>query len=451
MYYGRCVEPLAFSLDSNSVHQQFQSPLFGTLPTEIRDTIYEYAFTDCTSNPMNADNPHRRSAHSNHTSFQAKPERKELPVCDVAVKFLETCKAVYLEAYKLPFLLNPFILYHFGALPSYDICRPRFLKLVPWQFALISHLDISLQQIALEGETLKKYLHVWRAKERSAGCVVAPRFYQETRNSYPGPIVQSFNFGLLSVLPCEDGVPVALQTKSSHFSQHQKRPNSVTSTARAMVARPLTRLTLRLSRTDWWTWADRPNEITVGQLGLDPAFGDGGSGENQRPVQPRMLQFARERQAGQFPNPYYKDPAPSKYEGTWGAEVGKLSDLKVLELVLETFEEKKSQLDTVIECAKTWKFPLEPKSSADPSEDHYELVWDGEIEEANWTCERQIAIERFGPPPISATRLGHIVPLNPSWGNGVTYLGEWQTQNPDVAVSIIRFRRQKVDRDYTMA
>ena len=52
MYYGRHVEPLAFSIDAATVNPQYFCPLFAVLPTEIRDTIYEYAFTDCTSAPF---------------------------------------------------------------------------------------------------------------------------------------------------------------------------------------------------------------------------------------------------------------------------------------------------------------------------------------------------------------------------------------------------------------
>ena len=57
--------------------------------------------------------------------------------------------------------------------------------------------------------------------------------------------------------------------------------------------------------------------------------------------------------------------------------IGKLPDLRTLELVLETFEEKKAQLDAVVECAKTWRFPLVGEK--------FELVWSGDVEETKWS------------------------------------------------------------------
>jgi hypothetical protein len=53
-----------------------------------------------------------------------------------------------------------------------------------------------------------------------------------------------------------------------------------------------------------------------------------------------------------------------------------LQDLKVLELILETFPVKKSQLDTVVECAKIWKFPLQ--------DTQWELAYHN-VESMSWT------------------------------------------------------------------
>lgn len=56
-----------------------------------------------------------------------------------------------------------------------------------------------------------------------------------------------------------------------------------------------------------------------------------------------MVALAASRRSGQHPD----------YTSTWGGDIGKLPDLKTLELVLETFSAKKHQLDTVVECATT--------------------------------------------------------------------------------------------------
>ncbi|KAF2115097.1 hypothetical protein BDV96DRAFT_600230 [Lophiotrema nucula] len=371
MFYGRRVEPLAFDLEAAPVMSQDCCPLFALTPREIREMIYEYAFTDCTSNPPDWDNPYRDNPYRREEG----DNRVNLPETDIAIGFLQTCRAVYLEAYHLPILLNRFTVYKFGNLPSYDICRPRFIELAPWQFALIQGLDISLQQIALEGDKLSKYLKIWRAKERHKGAVIAPRFYQESRSTYRNQMTQSFNFGILPRSgPLEDGMKMHLSYKSSLYP-HNIYPGL--STARVMVARPLTHLTLRLSRTDWWTWGDMPTEDVMRHLALDPAIGNGGSDQNARSTAPKMVQFANDRRAGFWPGySSQQDNAPQQYTSTWGAEITKLPDLKTLELVLETFEDKGGQLDTVIECAKTWEFPLEDSKD--------KLAWTGKVEIANY-------------------------------------------------------------------
>ena len=118
------------------------------------------------------------------------------------------------------------------------------------------------------------------------------------------------------------------------------------------------------SRTDWWTWTDHPNtRENEEQLALDPA-----SGKLTRPLLNDMLALATQRRAGQHPQ--YE-------EGTWGSIVGMLPDLKTFELILETFLEKKRQLDVVVDCVRTWKFPLK--------DTQYELVCDGKVEELSWS------------------------------------------------------------------
>ncbi|KAF2662643.1 hypothetical protein K491DRAFT_709987 [Lophiostoma macrostomum CBS 122681] len=439
MYYGHHVEPLAWSIDPGSVNPQENSSLFARFPPEIRDTIYEYALTDCTSNPFNTDKPARRPMYSSNPF-------RGLPSTDIAFPLLQSCKAVYLHAFKIPLLSNPFNIYRFGSLPSYDTTRPRFLNLAPWQFALIHRLDISVQQTNLEGGYLATYLDTWRAAERHSRYVVAPRFYQETRKTYPGPVMQSFCFGLLSVTPNEDAIPVTLPTKSSNYPTtairgENRSPFSVTQTARAMVARPMTHLTLRLSRTDWWTWTDTPSAPTVDHLGLDPALGDGRGREHERPAHLRMMNLAAERRAGQWPNPWGQHPPPTAYTGTWGASIAKLPDLKVLELILETFGTKKAQLDTVIECAKTWRFPLDGGK--------WELIWDGKVEDASYQHavpgqQRYTSMSTDLEEALYGLDDSELESNDEDSDQNWIANQSWITEDSTVVVRIIRFRRARI-------
>jgi hypothetical protein len=79
-----------------------------------------------------------------------------------------------------------------------------------------------------------------------------------------------------------------------------------------------------------------------------------------------MLALAAARRSGQHP----------VYTSTWGATIRALPDLKTLELILETFSVKRCQLDAIVECAKTWKFPLH--------DTQYELTYDGRVESTKW-------------------------------------------------------------------
>lgn len=124
LYYGRPIEPLAFYLSSFSdVNHQLQCPLYGVLPTEVRHLVFEYALVDGGAPLPNNDNIFRRQpANSAHIASM-----------DVACTLLQTCKAIYLEAYRLPMLINGMAffssdLYSRVSL-GVNVCRTRFTEL----------------------------------------------------------------------------------------------------------------------------------------------------------------------------------------------------------------------------------------------------------------------------------------------------------------------------------
>jgi hypothetical protein len=85
---GRPVEPLAFYLPPFvDVSQQKQCSLYSVIPKEIRDLIFEYALSD-----------------NSVPSFDEEGGDRSTP--DLACALLRTCKAVYLETYRLPILLH---------------------------------------------------------------------------------------------------------------------------------------------------------------------------------------------------------------------------------------------------------------------------------------------------------------------------------------------------------
>ncbi|KAF2640376.1 hypothetical protein P280DRAFT_518787 [Massarina eburnea CBS 473.64] len=362
-FYHRRLEPFAFAIENDPCNPQHESPLFTTVPMEIRNMIYEYALTDCTSHPPNRDNVFRRYP----------PRGSKLPLSDIGTALLQTCRAVYLETYKMPILLNPYIVYNFQFRQTQ---RPKLMKLAPWQYALIQSLDISLQQIALEQGELAGYIERWSPVKRSQGVdgafYVMPRFYR--------------SFCLVHSATAKDGDTILLPNNPRASYDKNLSTFSPKSEARAMLARPLTRLTLRLSRTDWWTWASPPEQANTQHLHLDPTL--------KHPSKNQMMQLADQRRAGTHP----------QIGESWGKCVASIPSLKTLELVLETFAPKRLQLETVVQCAKTWKFPLLSSGA--------ELVWDGRVEQANWTKDPE---------------------LDPHWSGQIGHF----------EVRIVRYRRQK--------
>ncbi|KAH6638798.1 hypothetical protein C7974DRAFT_387320 [Boeremia exigua] len=352
-FYGRPIEPLAFCLPPYwQIKQQTSCPLYSVLPEEIRLLIFQFALTDDDALKLD-DNMFRRESGTD----------ADVARSDVACALLQTCKAVYLEAYRLPMQLNGYQSYRIYGRP-----RPNLGRIAPWQYALIQRLDSSLQQVSLEGVDLEYALADWKPAIRHAGAYVAPRFYNDRRRDYrPENVTQAHVFGLVECSkdtnPCmQDGDRVTLSQGWNEPSGTYPDDYPRTFTARAMIARSITHLTIRLSRTDWWTWTEDPSTTDQDkQLALDPACGGA-----DRPSVADMLALAASRRSGQHP----------AYTSTWGSVIGTLPGLKTLELVLETFAVKKHQLDVVVECAQTWKFPLHGTRC--------ELAHDGRVEAMRW-------------------------------------------------------------------
>ncbi|KAF2478097.1 uncharacterized protein BDR25DRAFT_7992 [Lindgomyces ingoldianus] len=71
-------------------HQQTQSPLFSTLPSEIRNLIFEYALCECQdeTDPVDSQSRHFRPGHEYKTRIET--------------ALLQTCRLIYYEAQAIP-------------------------------------------------------------------------------------------------------------------------------------------------------------------------------------------------------------------------------------------------------------------------------------------------------------------------------------------------------------
>lgn len=143
--------PLAVVLKAKPecIQMQSECPLFVTIPAEIRDLIWLFAFIryEDFRHPYDLSKRYARPG-------QAAQSR-------IAVELLRTCQAVYIETFLLPFVLNPMRIFdgdHLDDPPETTLkATPASfglpLKLRTWQFAAISKLDLTVQQCMLEGGT----------------------------------------------------------------------------------------------------------------------------------------------------------------------------------------------------------------------------------------------------------------------------------------------------------
>ncbi|KAL8722977.1 MAG: hypothetical protein Q9181_007382, partial [Wetmoreana brouardii] len=87
-------------------------------------------------------------------------------------------------------------------------------------------------------------------------------------------------------------------------------------------------LKITIRHSDWWWW-----EVAE-PIALDPKF-EG---------QPSAQRYSR--------------PSDPFDPGSWGSEFRNIKGLEVLELELETTENKKNELDAIVNRASGWRFPL---------------------------------------------------------------------------------------------
>ena len=117
---------------------------------------------------------------------------------------------------------------------------------------MIQRLDLSLQQVSVEGPDLENALADWKSTLRHSGAYVAPRFYNIRRPEHrPEMVAQAHNFGL--IVPSDgvkrqlkDGVKVTLSQGWNDTNGRYPEQYPSKFTARAMVARSITHLTLRM-------------------------------------------------------------------------------------------------------------------------------------------------------------------------------------------------------------
>ncbi|KAI0406837.1 hypothetical protein F4802DRAFT_78005 [Xylaria palmicola] len=350
--------PLAVEIleDPSSVNQQLGCPLFSKLPAELREIIWDYALTGYEDldalYPL--DKPYARPG-------RAAPSR-------IAVDLLLTCRAVYLEAFLVPFQVNPLVVFdgHPDVVPPAGLlqCTPSNLrlchKLRPWQFANITSVDMSVQQFMLEGGSVERVARLSGNKGRHEG--------HEARGFTLA--------GYASFAPAKE--------RATPAGEMSLRPGAAETRATLIrsifMGKRVTHLTLRMSRTDWWAWTSSPQAVAEDlheALRLEPMI----NVTERRETSSAMFEGYAAREEGRQPD---FDLDEFEKQGRWGMQFAEYwPDLQTLELVLETYATKENQLDSVVKCAKLWTFPLNGRE---------QLEWDNKAE----TSVRWLGAHEYG-------------------------------------------------------
>ncbi|KAI1503727.1 hypothetical protein F5X99DRAFT_88603 [Biscogniauxia marginata] len=331
--------PLAigFLQNPDQVNAQLTSPLFSKLPGELRESVWSFALTpyEDLDNLYALDQRYARPG-------QTAPLR-------VAVGLLLTCRAIYIEAFLVPFQNIPIAIFDGD---REDVPPPNPLqctstnwtqlrKLKPWQFAQISSVELTVQQVMLEGGAIERASRLVGGKSRHAGY--------EARNFTIA--------GYASFAEPKD------LTSAQNLGDNE---NKALPMDNILVGKKITHLTIRMSRTDWWTWSTDPRyeqQDPSKRLRLEPMI------NTTLATFSAMGAGYQARRAGQDPDFELDD---FEKQGRWGMHFAEFfPDLQTLELVLETFAPKQDQLESVVECAKLWTFPLK---------DGHHLRWNGKPE-----------------------------------------------------------------------
>ena len=232
------------------INPQIASPLFSTLPAEIRNHIFYYALLAY---------PDPARPYSRH-SFWYRPGYTHARA--IAVALLLTCRRIYLETDLLPVVHNEHVIW--------GVEKPRIPSGSTNYLLHDRHLKFSQRNAV-------RFVHLFTQQA----------WLEDWKNQW-----------LAFTTSWPEGGPEQI------------------------------RITIR--HTDWWYNLLGENS----PLALDP----------KRKGRARVGEWVRDDQ------PYES--------GSWGSRFVNLKGLKKLELELETIETKRTELDTIVEKARSWKFPL---------------------------------------------------------------------------------------------
>ncbi|CAM1510381.1 Fc.00g007160.m01.CDS01 [Cosmosporella sp. VM-42] len=300
--------PLATTLKPCDITPQPECPLL-RLPREIRDKIWHSA-TETYCDPDQPYLPNELHWRPNTTG----PYR-----CDT--ELLRTCRAIYAETWDLPLKQTPLIVFEGseedrGKWHYPTSTKPGMLLfcLQAWQLLLIRRVEMTFQQIRIDGGGINEWLgKIGEARALAKGIVT-------------------------SLVDDDEAKKVAVQ---------------------GILGSLVKEVSVRLNRRDWWTWSSEPTDPDL----LAEAEASGTSPASGPAPAPGSTPARKEELSLKLIFP------PG-----WGETTGIFSPDFTFSLILETFGVKRNQLEKVVSQAKRWK--LQRPRLEDGTIGREMMVWD---------------------------------------------------------------------------
>lgn len=409
-------------LESQTVDPQAASPFYnGRIPAEIRTLIFEYALTASsapdaktfTHDPdvrhnhdpapppaLPVSGPFRKTSYAiterefhnaDHRQVRAgfdwlRPDNTR-PVTS-HYDLLLSCRRVYLEAHALPLQQHEFVFY---CIRGNDPDKMSF-TFDPASF-VAARLNGPASGPSVLGQPPKRQRDLYPKQAR----LFAQQYWlEDTQNYLRGDALWFRGHYDYSSYPYDEGEDDDEDVDEDEDSGNEEghirvgRVDSVRGAAggapnlpstRQKWYTPLEHLRITLRRADWWDWErNRPLKISpyrrsvpdhaqmLTDMGRTEAWKakrqnqqSEGAATSQGEMPTSLTGHRRQRGDAQ------EDQEDLFETGSWGLAFREMANLKTLTIDFETSEDKKAEMEKIVEWAQQWRFPLAPAPSSPPS------------------------------------------------------------------------------------
>lgn len=400
---------MSFRMDSwDSVDQQDSSPLFnGRIPAEIRTLIFKFTLAEFTVPALDRPIRHDFFARDDHEKLDDEPNMEGGPVGHAAdqqihdngiqalnnedgpapavqrppastlvrlqellsswdwfrpgytgqrkihTALLGTCRRAYLETHFLPSQ---------GSKIVYNARGPRWCPQSPSEYVSglapgaarhIRNLQIFPQMWFLERDLMDMVTGIFSANSRRAGPYLVP-VSSPHRQRRPRISVPHFGGSLITPLlfpPVSAYHPGFVGPSLWLESPPIRDPSEADRIRPWRLTENITSLRIYLRRTDWWDWEGNA-PLIISPFNPTP----------NRPTRQQMQESMRALQeADQLLEPQLRSSSPSAigHWGCWGLLFLRMLKLQTLTIDFETSEDKKSEMETIVDWAhQHWRFPV---------------------------------------------------------------------------------------------